>query len=244
MCCQDRVVERKWLHIVADLSGLVDWTGKLFAPNASLLQFCQAGIASWCVKPQGAKFFIYRKVCMINHLFLKTVIVTGVLAATTQFSFAADTFSAEVATGNKSQVYRLGAQWSMNQAFLRSADSEVWGYWDATIANWRENKYENVTGAKKDFIDIGITPTLRWQALNHQGGYLEAGLGPHLNSGVYNNNGRRLSTHLQFGSHLGVGYVMDCGLDLALKVQHFSNGAIKKPNNGVNLAIVKVGYKF
>jgi lipid A 3-O-deacylase len=181
---------------------------------------------------------------MTHHLPLKTMIVAAVLAATTHASFAADSYSAEVATGNKSQIYRLGAQFNMSQSWLRSANSEVWGYWDATIADWRENKYRNVTGATKDFIDIGFTPTLRWQTLNHQGAYFEAGLGPHLNSDVYNNDGRRLSTNLQFGTHLGIGYVTNGGLDLAIKVQHFSNGGIKHPNSGVNLAIAKVGYKF
>lgn len=159
-------------------------------------------------------------------------------------ALAVDTFSAEVATGNKSQFVRLGAQWTMNQSWMKTDKSELWAYWDLTLANWRENKYQNVPGASKNFVDIGLTPTIRWQALNHQGAYAEAGLGPHLNSGVYNNNGRRLSTNLQFGTVLGLGYVMSNGLDLAIRVEHFSNGGIKQPNNGVNVAIAKVGYKF
>ena len=159
-------------------------------------------------------------------------------------AFAVDTFSTEIATGNKSQFVRVGAQWNMDQSWMKSAESEVWAYWDLTLADWRENKYKNIPGASQNFIDIGLTPTARWQALNHQGPYVEAGLGPHLNSGVYNNNGRRLSTHLQFGTVLGLGYVMSNGLDLAIRVEHFSNGGIKQPNNGVNVAIAKVGYKF
>ena len=122
--------------------------------------------------------------------------------------------------------------------------SEIWGFWDLTAAIWRENKYQNELDATKSFLDIGFTPTGRWQAPNHLGPYFEAGLGPHLNTGVYENNGRRLSTHLQFGTSLGLGYNLPNGLDLALKITHFSNGSIKQPNNGVNLAIAKVGWKF
>ena len=59
---------------------------------------------------------------------------------------------------------------------------------------------------------------------------------------VYNNNGRRFSTAFQFGDHLGVGYVFNNGLDVGLKVQHFSNGAIKRPNSGANVAVVRVAY--
>jgi len=38
--------------------------------------------------------------------------------------------------------------------------------------------------------------------------------------------------------------VFDSGWDVALKVQHFSNGAIKHPNPGANLAVIKVGHSF
>ncbi len=176
---------------------------------------------------------------------ISKIVLTGILLATfSSASLAIDSVSAEVASGNKSQIYRLGAQWNMDGSLARSATSEIWGYWDLTGAVWRENKYQNEEGATQNFIDIGFTPTGRWQQLNHQGAYFEAGLGPHLNSQVYDNNHRALSTHLQFGTALGVGYVMPCGLDLGLKITHFSNGGIKHPNNGVNLAILKVGYKF
>jgi lipid A 3-O-deacylase len=63
-------------------------------------------------------------------------------------------------------------------------------------------------------------------------------------SHVYNNNGRAFSTAFQFGDHIGVGYVFSNGWEAGLKIQHFSNGAIKKPNPGANVATVKVGYHF
>jgi lipid A 3-O-deacylase len=33
-------------------------------------------------------------------------------------------------------------------------------------------------------------------------------------------------------------------LDLGLKLQHFSNGGIKDPNDGVNFAVVRISYPF
>lgn len=173
-----------------------------------------------------------------------TLLIGALLAAFSSAALAVDSVSAEVASGNKSQLYRLGAQWNMDGALARSASSEIWGFWDLTGAVWRENKYQNEEGATQTFVDIGLTPTARWQQLNHHGAYLEAGLGPHLNSRVYDNNHRALSTHLQFGTTLGVGYVLPGGVDLGLKITHFSNGGIKHPNNGVNLAIIRVGYQF
>jgi lipid A 3-O-deacylase len=175
---------------------------------------------------------------------LKALVIGCALFAASSTAFAVDSVSAEVGTGNKSQLYRVGMQWNMEQSWMRSDKAEIWGYWDLTGAVWRGNQFENRSGATQTFGDIGFTPTLRWQGLKHQGVYAEAGLGPHLNTEVYDNNGRRLSTNLQFGTHLGLGYTTVSGLDLSLRVTHFSNGGIKQPNNGVNLALVRVGYKF
>jgi len=101
-----------------------------------------------------------------------------------------------------------------------------------------------VPGATQNIGDIGITPVLRWQSDDKHGLYAEAGIGAHLLSEVYNNNGRAFSTSFQFGDHIGVGYVFNNKLDIALKVQHFSNGGIKHPNSGVNFAVLKAGYPF
>lgn len=175
---------------------------------------------------------------------LTALVIGCFLCAASGSALAVDSYSAEVGTGNKSQLYRVGLQWNMDQSWMRSDKAEVWGYWDLTGAVWRGNQFENRVGATQTFGDIGFTPTLRWQGLNHQGAYAEAGLGPHLNTDVYDNFGRRLSTNLQFGTHLGLGYTTASGLDLSLRVTHFSNGGIKQPNNGVNLALIRVGYKF
>ncbi|MFZ6816534.1 acyloxyacyl hydrolase, partial [Undibacterium sp. Rencai35W] len=39
-------------------------------------------------------------------------------------------------------------------------------------------------------------------------------------SDIYDNNGRKFSTNFQFGDHIGVGYVLANGWDLAVKIQH------------------------
>ncbi|GAA4014211.1 acyloxyacyl hydrolase [Actimicrobium antarcticum] len=181
---------------------------------------------------------------MSNTKSFKALVIGCLLCVASSASMAVDSMSAEVGTGNKSQIYRLGMQWNMDQQWMRSDKSEIWGYWDLTAAVWRANQFENRVGATQTFLDIGFTPTLRWQGLNHQGVYAEAGLGPHINSDVYDNFGRRLSTNLQFGTHLGLGYTLASGLDLSLRVTHFSNGGIKQPNNGVNFAVARIGYKF
>ncbi len=141
-------------------------------------------------------------------------------------SYAIDSISGEFATGNKTQMIRIGAQWDWKKNCFQSNGTHLGGYWDLTAANWRG------------------TPVFRFQNDSQLGFYAEAGVGAHRLSDLYDNNGRRLSTLFQFGDHIGIGYIFNKKLDIGLKIQHFSNGGYKKPNNGANFAVAKVGYLF
>ncbi|MEO8598674.1 MAG: acyloxyacyl hydrolase [bacterium] len=159
-------------------------------------------------------------------------------------SYAVDSVSLEVATGNKTQMVRLGTQWDWDNTWWQSNNTHIGGYWDLTLAQWRGTQYQNRPDAIQNITDIGITPVFRFQRDNKTGPYAEAGIGLHLLSHTYNNNGRILSTAFQFGDHIGIGYVFANNLDLGLKIQHFSNGAIKQPNNGVNFAVLSAKMRF
>jgi lipid A 3-O-deacylase len=118
------------------------------------------------------------------------------------------------------------------------------GYWEVTLAYWRGNQYRNRPDQTQHIADIGLTPVVRFERDDRSGLYAEAGVGPHLLSAHYDNNGRKLSTNFQFGSHVGLGYVLPNKLDIGVKLQHVSNGGIKQPNNGVNLVGLRLGYPF
>ena len=158
-------------------------------------------------------------------------------------SFSADSTSLEFATGNKTQILRVGAQWKWDRKWWQSNGTHLGGYWDATLAQWRGTRYQN-TDATQNITDIGLTPVFRFQSDTLKGWYGEAGIGAHLLSKLYDNNGRRLSTAFEFGDHIGIGYVFANSLDLGVKYQHFSNGGIKEPNNGVNFTVVRASYSF
>ncbi|RYF04464.1 MAG: acyloxyacyl hydrolase, partial [Oxalobacteraceae bacterium] len=61
---------------------------------------------------------------------------------------------------------------------------------------------------------------------------------------VYTNTHRQLSTAFEFADHIGAGYVFADKWDVGVRLQHYSNGGIKHPNGGVNLALVRVAYSF
>jgi hypothetical protein len=159
-------------------------------------------------------------------------------------SHAVDGVAFEAGGGQKVQIARVALQWDWQKKWWQSNGTHIGGYWDVNLSQWRGNQYRNVPGARQNITSIGITPVFRFQNDSLKGFYGEAGIGANLLSELYNNDGHQLSTAFEFGDHIGVGYVFNNGMDLGLKLQHFSNGSIKQPNGGVNFAILRLGYKF
>ncbi|OWW18921.1 acyloxyacyl hydrolase [Noviherbaspirillum denitrificans] len=173
------------------------------------------------------------------------VLALGCLLATLPLSgIAADSASVEFGTGDKTKMVRLGAQWKWDNMWWRSNGTHIGGYWDLTLAQWRGDRFQNIPGNTQHITAAGITPVFRWQNDSKKGVYVEGGIGAYLLSDLYDNNGKQLSTRFQFGDHLGLGYVFANSADISLKIQHFSNASIKKPNDGVNFAIVRLSYPF
>lgn len=155
---------------------------------------------------------------------------------------ASDSISFELGTGNRTDMARLGVQWRFERRWWQSNGTHIGGYWDWTFAHWRGDIFQGRDGHVQHINAVGVTPVFRLQRDSLRGWYAEAGIGVHHLSDRYDNNGRQLSTHFQFGDHLGVGYVFRNGLDLGFRFQHFSNGSIKSPNDGVNFGILRISY--
>jgi len=173
-----------------------------------------------------------------------------VAVAASQSSFAADEFggltsvAVEGGGGEHVQVVRWSAQKDWNQNWFATRGHHLSGYWDGNIAYWRANRWNDVEDNRKNLAVIGLTPVFRWEADDKLGFYGEAGIGLSVFSHVYRNTHRQLSTAFEFADHVGVGYVFQNKWDVGVRVQHYSNGGIKHPNGGVNLALLRVAYKF
>ncbi len=157
---------------------------------------------------------------------------------------AVDSVSLELAQGNRTQIARIGAQWDWSSKWWQSNGTHIGGYWDADLAQWRGTRFRDTSDATQNITEIGFTPVFRFARDDHLGLYGELGIGAHYLSGIYNNNGKRLSTHFQFGDHIGVGYVFGTALDVGLRLQHFSNGGYQEPNDGVNFVVLRARYRF
>jgi len=176
------------------------------------------------------------------------VLTAGAALLVAQAAAAADGYldgaSFEIATGNKTQIARFGVQRGFEHRWFESNGTQLSGYWDFTIAAWRENAYRNQPGVTAHLWDIGVTPVFRFENANHKGWYGEGAIGAHLMSHLYNNDDNRLSTAFEFGDHIGAGYVFDGGTEIGMKIQHYSNGGIKHPNSGVNTLVLKIATHF
>ena len=74
--------------------------------------------------------------------------------------------------------------------------------------------------------------------------YIEAAIGFHILSDLQINDDRIFSTKFQFGDHVGIGRRFGPAnrYDLSLRLQHLSNGNIRKPNPGINFLQLRFQY--
>ncbi|MES2832861.1 MAG: acyloxyacyl hydrolase [Pseudomonadota bacterium] len=158
--------------------------------------------------------------------------------------WAVDSTSLEAGTGNRSTFIRAGLQWDWKSKWFQSNGTHLGGYWDLTAAQIRQNRYQGIPDNGRNLFDLGLTPVFRFQRDDQLGWYAEGGIGVHYFSSLYDNNDRQFSTRFQFGDHIGLGYVFNNRWDIGAKIQHFSNGSIKQPNDGANFAIIKAAYRF
>ena len=138
----------------------------------------------------------------------------------------------------------VGVTWDWSRRWSLSS-GELSGYWEASLGRWRgpgvgDSRWAYTT-------QIGITPVFRWRP---DGGgspwFFEAGIGANALTPVYHTERKGFSTVFNFGDQLAVGrsFGEQREQELALRVQHFSNGGIKEPNPGETFVQLRYVYRF
>jgi len=171
------------------------------------------------------------------------LLFTEVLGATLKALFAAafllhaisaqalDSVSVETGKGDHDvHMWGIGLQWVPHPGWLAERHWDY--YWELSLANWHGD-----TGTVHDF---GVTPVFRY-ARHARGWYFEGGIGAHVFSDSHVSSDLGFSTRFQFGDHLGVGYRFHT-YDLALRLQHLSNGGMRNPNPGINSLQLRLLY--
>jgi lipid A 3-O-deacylase len=146
---------------------------------------------------------------------------------------AVDGVAAEVGYGDdRTSVLRLSFTDNWRKRDPAVTDWHLAGYWEFSAALW-DNPDESSA-------DLGATPVFRFQRRSF---YFEGAIGFHLVSNRISAQ-RTFSTVFQFGDHLGAGLRFGAGAryDLGVRVQHLSNGGLRKPNPGINFLLMRLQY--
>jgi lipid A 3-O-deacylase len=118
------------------------------------------------------------------------------------------------------------------------------GYWDVFVSNWHAPALDN---GPRNYAQIGALYTWRYRfGEGSSPWFAEGGIGGSVMDHVYKTPDRSFSTAFQFTELLGVGrsFGENGAHELAVRVQHFSNAGIKKPNPGETFLRVRYTYRF
>ena len=131
--------------------------------------------------------------------------------------------------------------WSPRQPVQEGA---LTTYWDLFLSNWHAPA---LADGPHDYAQIGAIYTWRYRfAHGSSPWFAEGGVGATVMDHVYRTPDRSFSTAFQFTEAIGIGrsFGEHGAHELALRLQHFSNAGIKKPNPGENFVRLRYTYHF
>ena len=147
--------------------------------------------------------------------------------------------------------YRLALAWDFGPVWHKES---LWGMhlvWESSFAWWEGPPRPGLAADRARALKAATTgPLLRWQrqnpfAFSRIAPYAEIGVGLSWLSQT-EIQGRILSLHFQFEDKAGIGmrFGKKQQYDVSLRAYHYSNASIKRPNSGVNLAMMSFGIWF
>jgi lipid A 3-O-deacylase len=143
----------------------------------------------------------------------------------------------------QTQAYVLGATWDLPwKAEFRIGS--VSAYLEAAFGRWTTRAHGTSTAWP---TQLSLTPVVR---LHPPGAahrwFGELGVGANYIVPVFESGDKRFSTEFNFGSHVAGGrqFGAQGQLEVSLRMQHFSNGGISRPNPGENFVQLRLAHTF
>jgi lipid A 3-O-deacylase len=148
--------------------------------------------------------------------------------------------------GSETQTYAAGATWDWGW-HRHSAFGVLSGYSEMSFGRW----ITDVGGGGSAWeTQVGITPVVRLRSGADDGWtrnwFAEIGVGANVILPIYRSKEKRFSTTFNFGDHLAIGREFGARHqhELAVRVQHFSNGGIDEPNPGENFVQLRYSRRW
>lgn len=114
----------------------------------------------------------------------------------------------------------------------------LYGYWAAGLTWWEADRFGS------DEYSISLSPVFGWEFTGPRlRPFVEAGIG----AGYFTANevgDRRIGSRLHFEDRFGAGVHLGERSRLQLRVIHYSNAGLKKPNQGINSWSLVYSYRL
>lgn len=152
---------------------------------------------------------------------------------------APDAYFVQFGRARETTAVVLGLLWDWRRPWRAGERSLVSVYGELSIGHWRADQ----RGGRAVVTQVGFTPTFRyWPAGSKSGAFFEGAVGVNVLTPVYRTRHKRFSTALNFGDHVAFGYRSPgaSGWELSLRLQHFSNAGIDRPNPGENFVQLRL----
>lgn len=145
---------------------------------------------------------------------------------------------------DNTQAYVAGVTWDWNWIKQWSGLTAT-GYFEADIGRWITNQ-GGVRGSAWA-TQVGLTPVVRFRPSGAARNWFgEIGIGANVILPIFRSEEKRFSTEFNFGDHLAVGrqFGKQGRQEIALRLQHFSNGGIDHPNPGENFVQLRYSHRL
>jgi len=136
------------------------------------------------------------------------------------------------------KVYRLGLRKDFDSKWAQTSVGYFSGYYELSI-----NYFKGKTNHNKTNVGVALSPVFGYYFdFGKFKPYVEAGIGLSVFNHTWIDN-RNLSTHFLFEDRIGIGARVG-NFDFSFRFMHYSNASIKAPNDGIDIWIGSIAYKF
>ena len=163
-------------------------------------------------------------------------------AAHAQSTWKPTSVFVEAGHGGTTSAATLGATWDTPYRWFQGTVSL---YGEASVSQW---SYPRESGdGYHGLTQFALVPVFRFRG---DGGnspwFAEAAVGAAISNQYYERDHKHFSTRWNFEDHLAVGrnFGPRNEHELALRVQHYSNGGLKEPNPGQTFVQLRYAYRF
>jgi len=139
---------------------------------------------------------------------------------------------------DKIDIYRLGLRKDSDFHWFANATGYLSLYYEASLNYWKKGSDE--------IYGVALSPVFIYYFGDENNlirPYVEGGIGIAGISDMDIGN-RDMTTAFQFEDRVGAGVLIDNKVDLSFRYMHYSNASIKQPNDGIDILIATVGYRF